>query len=165
MANNKKLNKELRDQARGLGLCDQWYKEWKKDESKQDLIDKYLRGIDFCIQHDYPDLEFVKENFEDDLLRKNGIIVDSEANETNKRKVVLLGNSTGNVIYTDFFTGSVYVRHSSNVNIETSGTSVVFVHAYENCRVKVMAAEQSKVFVYHYSGDIQTEGNVVVREK
>ena len=63
----------LRDRARELGLCNQWYKGWKKEESKQELIDKYIRGIDFCIEHDYPKLDFVRAYFSKKILNSNGV--------------------------------------------------------------------------------------------
>ena len=162
---NKKLNKELRNQARSLGLCDEWYKEWQKNESKQDLIRKYIRGIDFCIMHDYPSLDFARKNFDRRLLCDNGIFLDVMINDKNIPKAILLGNTVGALFYSDDYVGNVYVRHVSNVSIIAKGASKVFVETYENCIVSVKASEEAKVFVYHHSGEISTEGNVVIRER
>ena len=49
-----KLNKDLRDKAILYGLCEQWTNDWSENRNKQELIEMWLRGIDFAILHNYP---------------------------------------------------------------------------------------------------------------
>ena len=67
---SNKLSEELKSQAIGLGLCEQWTNSWG-NPSEQELINKFLHGIDFCIKHDYPTNEYIKKNFDKDGNRKN----------------------------------------------------------------------------------------------
>ena len=124
---NKELNKALRERARELGLCDQWYKEWDKNSSKQELIKKYLDGIDFCIKHNYPNIEFAKAYFPKNLLRLNCIFIDDRFDIQNANKVVTLGKSSGRIQYEGLMTGDVYVRHQSLVEINAKDGARVFV--------------------------------------
>lgn len=161
----KELNIVLRERARELGLCDQWYNDWDKESTKQELIDKYLKGIDFCIKHNYPKPAFIKEHFEEKLLLKNNIFLDNTINDSNLSKVVLLGESKGALRYNGVHTGDVYVRHNSNLTIEVTDVAKVFVEAYENCNIRIVAIGDSKVFVYWHGGTIEYEGNVTIRDK
>ena len=71
-----RLNSELRGHAVSYGLCTQWQGDWQNNKSQQELIGMYIRGIDFCIEHDYPTVEYIKGNFDRSLLHQNHIFVD-----------------------------------------------------------------------------------------
>lgn len=161
----KELNKSLRLRARELGLCDKWYDGWDKGSTRQELIDKYLEGIDFCIANDYPKLEFIKAQFPQKLLFVNGIFVDDKVDAVNLKTAVLLGESSGKLYYNGLYTGNVYVRHSSVLQIEAVGGARVFVEVYDNALVTVAADSESKVFVYWHGGSVKTDGSVVVRDR
>ena len=161
----RELNNVLREQARNLGLCDKWYDGWDKESSEQDLIDKYLKGIDFCIKHDYPALSFIKEHFSKDRLMMNGIFVGDIVDTSNVQTVILLGDSSGVARYDGLHAGNVYVRHTSQLTIEASGGSRVFVEAWENCKLHVVSTGASKVFVYWHGGEVTKQGNVTIRDK
>lgn len=161
----KELNNLLKRRARELGLCDQWYNDWGDKESMQQLLEKYLRGIDFCIKHDYPKLEFARKVFPKDILMAKGIFLDSSIDASNLVTAVALGESIGTLRYHTNSTGNVYVRHHTNLRIEVDESSKVFVEAYDNCRVHVVAKGFSKAFVYWHGGEITYEGNVTIRDK
>lgn len=164
----KELNKTLRDRARMLGLCDQWYDAWEKDETKQELIEKYLRGIDFCIAHDYPRLEFIKAHFPKAMLEKNGVFVDevfSCCNTATYRTVVALGKSRGTLTFDGMTCRSVYARHHTEVTVRATDGAKVFVEAWEDCKVNAYADDESRVFVYWHGGEVTTDGKVTVRDK
>ena len=159
------LNSVLRRQARSLGLCDKWYDEWERHATSQVLIEKYLKGIDFCIKHDYPSLDFIKDNFKKEELMANGIFVDEAVDAENVSTTVVMGQSKGVLRYDRQSSFSVYVRHESAVTITANRGARVFVETYENCKVSVEADSHSKVFVYRHGGEVSAAGNVVVRDK
>lgn len=161
----KNLNKTLRDRARELGLCDQWYKEWDKNSTRQELIDKYLNGIDFCIANDYPNIAFIKEYFPDSLLRKNEIYLNGTAEVKNARKVVLLGESKVNAVVDGMVSSDIYVRHGSELNVVATDGARVFVEMYEDSNVKAVADAESKIFIYQHGGYAEGGRNVNIRDK
>jgi len=161
----KELNNLLRNKARQLGLCDQWYKDWSDNETMQQLLEKYLRGIDFCIKHDYPNLDFARKVFPRDILIANGIFLDSHIDADNLMRSVVIGNSIGVLRYSGNRTGNIYVRHSSEVTIEVKGDSKVFIEAYDRCIVRVVCDKDSKAFVYWHGGMIYYGDNVIIRDR
>lgn len=161
----KELNNLLRNKARQLGLCDQWYKDWSDNETMQQLIEKYLRGIDFCIKHDYPNLYFARKVFPKDILKANGIFLDSLVDADNLMRSVVIGNSIGVLRYSGNRTGNIYVRHSSEVTIDVKGDSKVFIEAYDHCIVRVACDKDSKAFVYWHGGMIYYGDNVIIRDR
>ena len=159
------MNALLRKRARDLGLCDKWYKEWDKNETRQELINKYLKGIDFCIEHDYPSVEFIRHNFPKAQLQKNGVFLDDNVEKSNLSNIVLLSDTKAVLNYDGMSVGNVYVRHRAYVDITSSGDARVFVETYENCNVKANAQENSKIFIYTHGGSVSSSGNVIVRDK
>lgn len=164
----KELNKVLKDRAIEFGLCKEWQKEWDAGTTRQELIDKYLRGIDFCIEHDYPKKEFIKKTFPDELLHRNGIFVD-EAFSCDGRSpfntVVLLGDSIGELDLEDHGSWDVYVRHGSVANIRVTEGAKAFIETYDDSVTTVKTDDDSKAFVYQHGGSVTAEGNVTVRDK
>ena len=65
------LNRELRDQAIALGLCGDWQDLWNRNWSKEKMIERMFRGLDFCLKHHYPSNDFIIKHFDRVLLRKN----------------------------------------------------------------------------------------------
>ena len=162
---NKELNIVLRKRARDLGLCDQWYEDWDLNSPKEVLIDKYLKGIDFCIKNDYPNLDFIKAVVPEKMLADNGIFADCSVVKSNMKTAVLLGKSNGIIRYDGLGTGNVYLRHQSELTLEVSGGARVFVEVYDDCRLNVVATGMSKVFVYWHGGKVNASGNVTIRDK
>lgn len=160
----KELNKVLRDKAREHGLCDQWFNEWDLNSDKKVLIQKYIKGIDFCIKHDYPSTLFIKEYFDDTFCKQNGIYVDSVEESINPDVAVILGKSNVHLAFRGLVSRNVYVCHQSKVFVEVEDGAKVFIECHGDAEVSVSADDFSKAFVYRYGGYVKTEGNVLVRE-
>ncbi|MGJ7024911.1 hypothetical protein [Petrimonas sulfuriphila] len=159
------VNKELRKQAIEFGLCQNWQKMWTSDKSPQKLIDMYKRGIDFCFESGYPANEFIISNFDNELLDKNNLFVDTEFYKVNpENDCVVLGKSSGKLIFGGFAVRDIYIKDDSELEIEASGSSKIFVNVYGNAKVHVIQKELATVNVYrHGECSISYSGNVVVR--
>lgn len=134
----KELSVTLREMARSQGLCNEWYGEWKDETDVDELLEKYVRGIDFAIEHDYPSLEFARKYFASkpmkEALHRHNIYLDEEVNlvESNSGVWVLLGKCTGRITFDAWAVANVYVRHESNVRIDAEDLSRVFVSVCES---------------------------------
>lgn len=160
------LNKQLKASAVGYGLCAQWQGDWNCDKSKQELIDMYKRGLDFAIEHDYPSLEFIKDNFNDEILNSNLIFIDSEIDIDGKSGIYIINGSCSGIINLHTFnTATIYVRHNSNITIAANGVSKVFVKLYDNAVVNIIQEQASRVYVYKRSENCKlfTNGDVLIR--
>lgn len=133
--NGKELSIALREMARvqKKPLCDEWYSEWKDDTDIDSLLDKYIRGLDFAQENDYPPIEFIRSNFKtEDLLRHN-IYVDHTGRLDDVRSgiYVFLGNCTSEVYISGLVAVTMIVRHSCDIKVYADGGAKVFVRVYE----------------------------------
>lgn len=150
-------SKELRRMAREAGLCDEWFGEWRDYSTQDQLIEKYVRGIDFCIKHEYPSLDYIKGHFSPNKLHDHGVYVDdwvstSAAPSANKGVAVLLGKSMVTGETTPFSCSTFYVRHDSMMNFSSPKNASAFIHAYDNAEISIgFVSELSKVHIYNHS--------------
>ena len=133
---SKELSIALREMARvqRTPLCDEWYGEWNDDTPVDVLLDKFVRGQDFCIENDYPPLEFVRKHFHVSDLHRHHIYIDEEVDirDAESGTWIFLGNCMGKISFSGYSVGTVYVRHGSQVNVSATGSSRVFVSMYED---------------------------------
>lgn len=158
-----KLSNDLKNKAIGLGLCNQWTAEWGSPD-KDELLDKYVRGIDFCIKNDYPSIEYMKSNFTG-VMENHGVFVDNILDLNNRSVAIINGKCEGLLSYNKYNTGRIYVRHESIVRIVAKENSKIFISTYDNSKITVECLDNAKVYVYKYGGVIEYTGNVIIRNK
>lgn len=143
------LSETLKQQAVDLGLCRPWTEAWG-DCDQQELIDKYKKGIDFCIDKQYPSNEFIKANFDRALLNANLIFVDEHIrlDDAPSGIYILNGECSGSIRFAPWTAATVYVRHTSNVRIIAGDFAKVFVRLNDEAEVKTEAEESAVVRVY-----------------
>nr|DAV38587.1 MAG TPA: hypothetical protein [Caudoviricetes sp.] len=162
-----RLNCKLRDRAITLGLCQQWQGEWMDGKSKDELVEMYVRGLDFCIEHNYPSNDFIAANFEPEVLHRNGVWLNERVVTCGVPNSVLVLNGccTGVLKFGGYDVCTIYVRHDSEVEINADGVSKVFISVFDNAKVKVKQSDLAKVYVYKH-GDkcvVGTDGDVRMR--
>lgn len=162
-----RLNSELRGHAVSYGLCTQWQGDWQNNKSQQELIEMYIRGIDFCIEHDYPTVEYIKGNFDRSLLHQNHIFVDEPVTGGDNGVYVLNGKCSGKFSFSKFTAATLYLRHDSELTLEVEGCAKVFVSVYDRAKLHVRQSDVAKVYVYVHSVNckIESEGNVMIKKK
>lgn len=144
------LSETLKQQAISLGLCKQWSREWADNSGQQELIDKYVRGIDFCIEHQYPSNDFIKANFDRGLLHENLIYVDEHLDLDNAPSgiYILNGECTGTIRFHSWAAATIFVRHESRVNIEAGDFARLTIRIYDDAEVETSSRESSAVRIY-----------------
>lgn len=157
------ISNELKEKAISLGLCEEWTNEWDK-EDKDTLCEKYVKGIDFCIMHNYPSLKYMKDNF-DGIMQNHGVFVDDNGMKKNLPKAVINGLSIMNMLYDKFSVGTVYLRHDSALNIIAKDNAKVFIFTYDNCILNIKCSDSAIVYVYNHGGSINYDinENILVR--
>lgn len=147
---DKELNIVLREMARNAGLCDEWFGNWKDDDTIDVCLDRFIRGFDFVVKNDYPNLEFIRKNFNtNDLHRHNiyldeGVIIDDAQNGY----YVFLGDCKATLVADGFKAVTVYCRHDSEVNVRAMGGARVFVTYYDQSSGVCKSDEWSNVRRY-----------------
>lgn len=109
-------------------LCEQWTEAWRDDTSVDELLDKFVRGQDFCIENDYPPLDFCRSHFNKKDLRCHHIFLDDNADITISESgcYIFIGNTNARVLVDGLVSVRIYVRHSCHVDIDAiNGAFVV----------------------------------------
>jgi hypothetical protein len=145
----KELSEELRTMAREQGLCDQWFGEWKDDSDDETLFDKYKRGIDFCIKHEYPSLEYIRSHWDEDELEENGIFVDAKGVTVRRPPLIAVVNGESEVTFDcgDFDVSDIYVRHNSRVRVVANGHARIMINLYDGASATVDCGGEGRVYV------------------
>lgn len=145
------LSDILKREAVERDLCAQWTAEWADNSDQQTLIDKYKRGLDFIIkQGEWPTNDFIKANFDRDLLNANLIFIDEyvDLDMAPSGIYILNGECTGRIRFSPWAAATVYVRHTSKVNIVADNSAKAFVRVYDEGDVEVESDESAVVKVY-----------------
>lgn len=169
MDNIENINKVLKAKAMSLGLCREWTNDWQMDSDRDALVDKFKRGLDFCIEHNYPSNDAIKTFFDRDFLIKNHIYVDECLNVSQCESgiYVIQGESDINLTIGGYNVATIFVRHNSKVSITCTGYARVFVRLYDESETFVYQHNESKAFVKRHSENalLKTVGNITVKEK
>lgn len=160
-----RLSIELRQSAVGLGLCMEWQREWKDETDKQTLIDKYFEGLDFPMRFHWPSNKFIKENFEQELLRKNNILVDDTRSLLNPKEAVILGSSVAKIRVNGLSHSVVYLRDDSEVNLYIRNKAFVVVHLFEQAKINIRTYDTPNVLVLKHSEFVSVEASEGVKIK
>ncbi len=150
------LSEELKKQAVARGLCTRWTQEWADATDPQGLIDKYKRGIDFVLkQGEWPSNDFIKENFDADLLADNLIFVDAnlDIDHASNGIYILNGKCTGTIHFHDWAAATIYVRHTSDIRVVASDFAKVFVHVHDDAAIETDTSHAAAIKVYRHLAD------------
>lgn len=147
--NMKSLGRELAKRASKHGICEEWNNQLVFMNDKDALIDMYLKGIDFCMENDYPSNDYIRRKFKGSMEHK-GVFLDDTFTVTNFKKVVLLGKSSGDVVCTDYHVANVYCKHESTLSIMANNHAIVRIDAFDNSVINLNCSGSAKVTVKIY---------------
>lgn len=161
----------LRALARKNGMCDKWYKEWG-DCSDEELVKKFLDGMNFCIKSNFPNVNIIK-SFDNKLLNRNNIYVDEESlnlhnpSKKSPHKVVLCGNTNATIFYDCYSVADLYIQHDCKVNLICINHAIVHVTITGNASVCIIKSENASVSVYKKNATckVVSDKGVVVNTK
>ncbi len=159
------LSDKMKNEAVSLGLCAQWTAEWQDHTSKDDMVEKFVNGIDFCIGRNWPSPKDMKKYF-GDVIHRHGVYVDENVELHNPKIAILNGECVGHIGYEWMDNGEIYARHETSLYLKVKGFSRVFVNLLDNAELHVDCEDTAKCFVYQYGGIIKTaSGNVIIRDR
>lgn len=161
-----KLGKELALEAQRNGICSEWFDAMKNLTDKKALLEMYVKGIDFCLSNNYPSNDYIREHFKGEM-EPFGVHLDEALLLQNPRTVVALGKCSGSIKVDEFTVSEVFIKHQSDLTIKAKGNSFVMVDIFDDAKVYVLAADESKVCINRYGGDVSydTRDNGIVKIK
>ena len=144
------LSDKLHEEALSLGLCNEWSSQWKSEDGQVKLIERYKKGFDFALKHNWPSPEFIEENFDRGILHENMIWNNEYIHENDESKngvYIVNGRCTGTLRFGWYAAATVNVRHDSDITIDCSGASIVIICLYNNAKVRIIRGDSSRVSV------------------
>ena len=161
------LNTELKNQARHLGLCDEWFNSWNKNWTMEKMVAKMYEGIDFCLEHHWPSNEFITKHCPLEFLREHKIFVDDKYSTNNPAESLVLGSSEITFRFNVSHHGILYLRDTSKAKIIAKNRAFVLVHTFDKASVEVEQHDMAQVFLLKHSinNSFTTDGKVTIREE
>lgn len=143
---------KLKEDGIAHGMCQKMQDEWKEGLSGEGLFRMYFRGMDFCIEHDWPSLETIHEFFSAEELAEHGIYIANGTSE-GQSNVAVLGDAEVHIYVKPFDVCDIYVRHNSKVYIHLSTGSYCYISILDNSEVHVVEKEGgARICASYYSG-------------
>ena len=128
------LVQQLKEDGKAKGLCRMWQMKLRTGLDYEQLIQLYIKGIDFCISENY------------------GVFVDDAVTDkVNLPDVVLNGDCKAMLEYDGYSVSRVYARHDSHSAVNVSDNAIVTIDAFDNSYLYVaVAGTDAKVLVNLY---------------
>ena len=161
------LIQQLKKDGISKGLCRMWQWKLKSELNMDNLVQLYVKGIDFCISEDFPTLEFIRENFKG-KCEEFGIFIDDEVSDlVDSPDVVLNGHCKAMLRYSGYTVARVFARHNSEAAVNVENNAIVTIDAFDDTNLVVATAgSDTQVFVNLY-GNAQAHciGHGIVLKK
>jgi hypothetical protein len=150
------INKYILSKAKASGICDEWAEMISGTDSIDGLLAMYRRGVDFCLEKNFPCNEDLVR-LGGDRLAAHGIYIDTAVDLPKNDFIVCLGKTAG-IIYADGYqTTQVFVKHTSNMTVIAKQRSFVVIDCFDDAQVDVEAYGASKVLVNVYGSATVTQ--------
>ncbi|MCM1295792.1 MAG: hypothetical protein NC311_09650 [Muribaculaceae bacterium] len=123
----KELKRQLMEMAREKGICVDGYAQMRTD-NVEELVGYYIQNPDWCLERDYPTLDFLRENFSD--IEDKGIYIDKtfHGEILNDRQAYIFHNCKGTI--------------KVGLNVEMAIIPMLYVA--NNCRLRIIGIGECK---------------------
>ncbi len=128
-----------------------WQWKLKPGLNVYNLVQLYVKGIDFCISEDFPTLEFMRDNFKG-KCEEFGIFIDDEISDlVDSPDVVLNGHCKAMLRYSGYTVARIFVRHNSEAAVNVANNAIVTIDAFDDTNLVIATAgSDAQVFVNLY---------------
>ncbi|MDM8174798.1 hypothetical protein QT327_10595 [Olivibacter sp. 47] len=135
--------------AKENGICSTGLKRILSSKTKEELIQYYIEGLDFCLEHDFPSKDYLRLNG-GTLLAKYGIHVDEKRTLINRARSILLGTCDASISHDGFSVSDIFIKHESNAKVFCSADSFVRIDCFDTVNVRIHASGNAKIVVNVY---------------
>jgi len=166
--NIKEVNSRLYEQGIMRNMCQDAIDKWNHTLSEQELIDLWYDNYDFAVINHFPDNETIKKCFQQEVLRKNNILVDDEWSLLSPEKAMILGKSVTKIRFNTYNVGQVWVRDMSKAEIYVRDNADVTVCVLDDAIVNIVCYNKTaRVLVIKYSKNARITSfgsNITIKE-
>lgn len=156
--------KKLAEIARNRGICKEGFERIASSVSIEELLNYYIEGIDFCLEHDFPSKEYLKKHG-GEQLSTHGIYVDRNSDLVNPKLGVFLGRTVSTIDYSGYQVSELFVKDVGFLTVSAKDNAFVVIDAFDDANVNVKVSGFSKVLVNVYGNATvsvsETEAGVI----
>lgn len=109
----KELKKKLAAEAKEKGICREWYEFILNAPSKERLLTLFVKGLDFCVENDYPSAQLRAEFA--GLRQHFGIFMSDHISVKSGKYVIGFGTSEGKAAYSGFDVAQIWAREDTRL--------------------------------------------------
>ena len=132
---------KFKKQAVSLGLCQEWQDSWEESG----LIEKYLRGITWCMKNEFPSLKDMKRY--DEALLRNGVYNSKRAEIVCDRDMYVFNASEIDFIIDEYKVCRIYAGRGSKVRVTIKDHAILYIDNY-NSSIEVIKGENAKCLIW-----------------
>jgi len=133
-------------------------------------MEMYLKGLDFCMEKNFPDNNFIRKHFKGSM-EEFGVHLDDTIDVLNPKRLVALGSTSGVVTVNKFAVAQITVNNDADITIKAQDNSFVMVDVWGNANVRVYSSGSARVRANRHSSrcnvgvDQRDESDTIVRKK
>lgn len=117
---------KLKKQAIGLGLCQEWQDSWEETG----LIDKYIKGITWCMKNEFPSLKELKKH--DNALIRNGVYNEKKLSIVCERDMYVFNASKVDFEISGYDVCRIYIGRGTKINLKVRDNAILYVDNYDS---------------------------------
>ncbi|WP_219223361.1 hypothetical protein [Pedobacter antarcticus] len=159
----EEIKKYILDQAIVKHVCPQGAEGISKSRSIDDLLEMYVKDIDYCLSNDFPsNMDLLKIGGE--RLSTYGILIDDSSKKQNSKFTVLLGHCNVSLAYDGYTASTLFVKNKSEADIEVNGHAFVVIDCFDECIVRLHVGVKAKVLLNIYGKTtVHTTGPGIIK--
>jgi hypothetical protein len=148
----KELKKRLAAEAKEKGICREWYEFILNAPSKERLLTLFVKGLDFCVENDYPSAQLRAEFA--GLRQHFGIFMSDHISVKSGKYVIAFGTSEGKAAYSGFDVAQIWAREDTRLGVTATDNAVVCIEVADRAQVTITASGAARVSVFLHGGTI-----------
>lgn len=162
-----KTIQQLKKDGITKGLCRMWQWKLKPGLNVDNLVQLYVKGIDFCISEDFPTLEFMRDNFKG-KCEEFGVFIDDEISDlVDSPDVVLNGHCKAMLRYSGYTVARIFARHNSETAVNVANNAIVTIDAFDDTNLVIATAGSDAQVLVNLYGNAQAQcigDGIIVRK-
>ena len=132
------IDRKLKREAIKAGLCKEWQDSWEETG----LISKYLRGISWAMEREYPSYKLMSRMKE--ALNRNGVYNQEKLSIKCDRESYVFNGCEVDFEIGGYQVCRIYIGRGSRVKVHSKGNSILYIDNY-NSDVEIVKGEDAFV--------------------
>lgn len=133
----------LYDYGKVKGACLDGLEIIKSANSEQELIELFIKKIDFCLLEDFPNKQYLLDNG-GEYLANNQVYIDAECVLDGSVKAVLMGTTKGSLNVDNYDVSELYLSHTSSLSITATDNAYLSVELFGRSQLSINAGPNVK---------------------